>query len=90
MRAGSGKTSLLSAALGLMQQLEGPEGDLRGKVRGLRIQKSGPLCTSRKTKDHVHGLPQHSLPVNEAGIHRQVYPLAASGVRPAAWTHPEL
>jgi energy-coupling factor transporter ATP-binding protein EcfA2 len=42
-QTGSGKSSLLSAALGLMQQVQGPEVVVRGKVRALVPL---PPCTS--------------------------------------------
>ena len=45
-RAGSGKTSLLSAALGLLQQIDGPTVELRGKVcvQHLRCTALNLLC----------------------------------------------
>ena len=45
--AGSGKTSLLSAALGLLQQLDGPEVELLGKVRDLCFVRLCSVSLSR-------------------------------------------
>ncbi len=42
---GSGKSSLLGAALGLMQQVEGEPVRLRGKARALQLV---PVCVSLK------------------------------------------
>ena len=55
---GSGKSSLLAAALGLVKQVQGPEVDIRGKVRAAHVH---PVLTGLSSGRDKLG-PSHELP----------------------------
>lgn len=56
---GSGKSSLLAATLGLMQQVHGPPVDVRGKVRGRRCP--GALHATLNTRSAHPGGAMHCM-----------------------------